>query len=555
MGIPCFVFNKDPGYVHRFEKICEHYKTDYVESGRCVINRSFFKEGLGLTNWQSKRFVVDLSYLGVLYGIKPIRGITNKIVPSVFVRELTKGLKVHRDSIPINKSSLGFNKEELLKIEKETDALKLGGEKIVNVINTIEKCKKNVEEDIKDQNKGSGKGKRSRKLRELVKNNSCLENYRHRVIDFMRDKYLTGNVNEIEKRKGFSKVAKKENVVTEIKEEENVNKKSLTYKNVFLDTPCKLNLELGNKKVLVTTTEAFEETWKIIKRTRVKNVIESEDQERRICTLLELSKIEEELKETTSREKGARDFMKERRRALKMVESDIVKKMENSQLSLDEGNGIWGSVPILKHEVHSAIKSCESSNRGSRFRILKDSFLEDLPEPFKGKIYKKEIEKPAEECKVIGNLPSYCRYRLNGELNKYEIAKKKKKNPNDKSKNKGKNKNKSALREKKRNQVLTETGAEKSEIQDFRRFFNAVRSIKGLNNHTETKNPIYSVRKGDVFKDILTNFTEEELNFNERKQIKEAEEENKRENLSVYEWVDEQVRKKILKFRGFKLIS
>lgn len=582
MSTPCFVFNKDPGYIHRFEKICEHYNTDYSKSIKCVSTRHMIRSELKLKNWQSKRFAVDMSYLGVLFGIKPMRWLTNNLMPSQFVRDLTNGLKVHRSSIPKCTSNVEFDKEKIRDKGDCKNSLKVSGESVLSVINTVEKCIKNVEDNINrskerllencnqrdegeavDRSKGRKEKEKEREKKEEKKkerriqasnesNKNKLKNYKNNIVSVLKDDLLIFDGDEISNRKGFSKAAKRDSVIVEDKKDENVNKNKLDYKSILLDCPIKFNFNIAGTRVQSNTTEAFKNTYEAVKTENYKEKNAIETSRKVSFTETRVGEVNKSLSSLESGNRQVRDYMKEQRRALNMVISDLKSNKENVFEPQNEG---WTAGSYLRHDVNSIVKKCSSFARLSKFEVLRDNLLEDVPGVLKGKVYKEE----ATDLGGVGQLSKvdpYLNYRLKGEKLKIEKVKRKKSGQTKKTKNKKeKFENEVEKRKRKRSVVLSESGAEKSEITDFQRFFNSVRSLKCLDKHDETTKPIFQYVKCNFIKNIEANFTQEELTFGETISYLKYDQKDDNMGFDYNEWLDMQVGKKIRNFRGFKIIN
>lgn len=157
-------------------------------------NTNNINSSIGLSNWQRKRFMTDISTILTLAGKKPLKNLDKKVNPT---KELLFELK-SLDLNAIAKKPLqlirGLN-SELLKNEKDVsinDIPLCEFNEIYNDLNEIKKEK--MKKLISDQSKSNNKNKN--KIKQIKDDVVLLENIKHKIHTVMNDldeKYVVKN--------------------------------------------------------------------------------------------------------------------------------------------------------------------------------------------------------------------------------------------------------------------------------------------------------------------------------------------------------------------------
>lgn len=104
-----------------------------------------FPVKVSLKNWQGKRFMVDISYILVYSGQKPLRGIDRKIPPTKRVRQTVKDLGIE------NLSHLLFqNKNTKIKTIDYEKVKEACGEREIEVVEKIEEAEEKIKSLVSD---------------------------------------------------------------------------------------------------------------------------------------------------------------------------------------------------------------------------------------------------------------------------------------------------------------------------------------------------------------------------------------------------------------------
>lgn len=554
------MFDKSYGFTTKLEALCDHYNLKVSMVKKSIIDKDKFRFVYNLNNWQRKRFSIDLSYILLLYGYKPLPGLTKNTKPTMFVRNLLRGTKIHEDELSVDNTNSFLNIEKL-KNEKDKNILGISGEDVAEVAQVFEENITKMDEMLKNDKRKKRRAAEGVIVRRFKGLESNLKN-------LIKPEYLISK-KEIDKKPFLKKVAQLDGNITKNKEESNINSDKLTYKDILLQKPIKITCNDSSKAKLYDSTDLIKRCQQVYFESASSKVHEERMLKLDLISL-EARNTEAELKKINSvshlkikhdeslriDRKISKEYFTERKRALKMLREDnmhVSKIQSKSKIEIDEQD----SIEVLK-SFAKVVKTVESQNKnqGSRYRVLFDLNTEDVDGVVNGKVFKQDLIKGEEIKTIEGKLSSTTLYKFKGSVNKISKAKKMKdpknreKSPRFKKIEKERNK-----RKERRSKLLKEVVSDVSKIKKITEFMSKVSSVKRGDKHVENIRPIenYKVMSEIKMLKIFERYIPKELiNFNQ-------EDDKKYLSYNIYntpkEWLDHNIQLKLNKFRGFKIID
>lgn len=562
----CVVFNKNYSFIKNLEAICDRYKINVLTAKKCIIERPKFplRYEFGFGNWQKKRICVDLSFLLVVYGMKPLNSLSKNVKPTKFVRNLMKDVKVHEDELMLSLTSSEIDVEKLSEEEKQ-NSIGVSGKEISEVVKVLNENIKNIKEKASKMKKKKEKMAESHKILRL-------DGLKTNIKNILKPDYLIQE-KEIDKNPMLRRAAVMNGNIVKEKEESNINKEKLSYKDILLKKPITISGSYGSSYGIYNSAGLLKECQESYSYTVQKK---NEDVKRLKLSVInsELFAVESELEkishlkynvyeeEKRKERRISKSYFTERRRVLRMLVQDN-SKPSNPPATGEKKVGIAHCVDTLS-EFAKVIKSVETErkNHGSRFRILCDLETEEIGGVMKGRIFKKEKEeekgKEKEEVFDLEKEKAVVRYRL-----KSFLSKKAKTQESGKQKEKGgkaskmvrkidKFKNK---RKERRTKLLKETTENQMDVKKINSFMTKIEHYKRGDSHIES---IHPKRKEKVvlqprkFVKVMEKYIPREL-------LSFKVEESRELDFNIYntpkEWLEHVIQLKINKIRVVKLIE
>lgn len=407
------MFDKKPEYIFFLEKLCEHYSVD-IGLVKAQISKRFFN-GLELKigNWKLKRYAVDVSYLNVLYGVKPFRYLTKSIMPSTFIRNLLSDVKININELEQRVVLKDLDKEKL-KNSVCDNRCKKSGEDVVEAIDSLEAASQKICNKISDLKatipdvkvKGGRRGI-FEAIKSENKDKSFLENIEKEIKMKIKPEYFTKTENYLDVYPAFKRAAEKDKIIMSPDEEgKNISSKKMDYKDILLRYPIKLSLkDHRNDLKEVYSTQAFASNLTAFNFVELgQGANEIKKLEFKLTASESQGKLlESEKKSMSGPNKGnkpAKLQVNERLRATKMVISDTKRDLEAWKNKVNETR----SEMTLIDGIVRLIQGSKDREWGSRFSVLSDQYFEDFGEPFVGKDKSrvKEVDNPDLVDKIQG---------------------------------------------------------------------------------------------------------------------------------------------------------
>lgn len=376
------------------EKLCEYYSVD-IGVVKAQISRRFFNGlELKMRNWKLKRYAVDISYLNVLYGVKPFRYLTKSIMPSSFVRNLLINVKINKNELEQRVVLDDLDKEKL-KNSGCGNKYKKSGEDVVEAIDALETARQKVCEKIDDLKKSvpdaKAKGEKKRILgiiKSEEKDKSFLKNIESEIKMKIKPEYFTKTENYLDIYPAFKKAAEKDNIMMNPDEEEKiVSSKKMDYKDILLKYPVKLSLrDYKNDLKEVYSTEVFASnitSFNYIELGQGSSGVQRLEF-KLIASESQGKLLESEKKSMSGPNKGnkpAKLQVNEKLRATKMIINETKRDLEALKNKINEAK----SETTMIDGIVRLIQGSKDREWGSRFSILSDQCFEEFGEPFTGK--------------------------------------------------------------------------------------------------------------------------------------------------------------------------
>lgn len=530
-----------------------------VEAKRCIIEKVKypFRFEFKLNNWQRKRLCSDLSFLLVIYGLKPLGAQSKNVRPSKFVKELMRDVKVHEDEL-LSSHASGEIDIEKLNEKEEPNSIGVSGKEVAEVIGILDKSIEVFNERASKEKKKTGKRIEYHKSMRL----ECMK---ANVKNILKPDYLLCK-KEIDKNPLFRKAAIMNGNIVKEKEQSNINTNKLSYKDILLEKPIIVSGAYGinygmydsvnllkecQEKYSYEAHQKNDEKIKQLKLSVINSELTSVESELEKISHMKFNVYEEEKRKER---KLSKSYFTERRRVLRMLHQD---NSNSTACPTEKGKKIgMAHCNSTLSEFAKVIKSVEKEkkNLGSRFRILYDLETEDVGGVIKGKIFKKEEEPNNKTDLSLVKEKSEVRYRLKGALAKKEKIKKyentKTRTPKMKKIEKFRSK-----RKENRTKLLKETNNDLKSVKRVTSFMTKIAHFKREDKHCENLHPKSKERivfHPSKFIKIMEKYIPKEL-------LSFRLNENKGLDFNIYntpkEWLEHEIQFKINKIRRIKLIE
>lgn len=558
----CIVFDKSYNFTKKLEAICEKYGVDVVEAKRCIIKKVKypFRFEFKLNNWQRKRLCSDLSFLLVIYGLKPLGVQSKNVKPSKFVKALMRDVKVHEDEL-LSSNASGEIDIEKLNEKEEPNSIGVSGKEVAEVIGILDKSIEVSNERASKERKKTGKRIEYHKSMRL----ECMKT---NVKNILKPDYLLCK-KEIDRNPVLRKAAIMNGNIVKEKEQSNINTNKLSYKDILLEKPIIVSGAYGinygmydsanllkecQEKYSDETHQGADNKIKQLKLSVINSELTSVESELEKISHMKFNVYEEEKRKER---KLSKSYFTERRRVLRMLHQDN-SNFSTHPVGKEKKIGIAHCNSTLS-EFAKVIKSVEreKKNLGSRFRVLYELETEDVGGVIKGRSFKKEKEGEEPNNKTDLNLvneKSEVRYRLKGALAKKEKIKKYENVKTRTSKMKKIEKFRSKRKEN-RTKLLKETDNDLKSVKKVTSFMTKIAHFKREDKHCENLHPKSKERivlHPSKFVKIMEKYIPKEL-------LSFKLNENKGLDFNIYstpkEWLEHEIQFKINKIRRIKLIE